>query len=79
MLICMLMCCYCCMMFNIHHWRSGFDRYTSDVAKLRHTGVRALATSLKIIVPLSIANWALKVHKGVEIELRSIAIPVPSK
>ena len=25
-------------------------------------------------VPLSITNWALKVHKGVEIQLRSIAI-----
>ena len=25
-------------------------------------------------VPLSIANWALNVHKGVETELRSIAI-----
>ena len=25
-------------------------------------------------VPLSIANWALKVRKGVEIELRSLAI-----
>ena len=25
-------------------------------------------------VPLSIANWVLKVHKGVEIELRNISV-----
>ena len=59
---------------------------SSGVAKLGHTGARALATRgcappvqalLKIIgadVPLSIAKWALKVHKGVEIELHSVAI-----
>ena len=61
----------------------------SGVAKLRHTGARAPATRgcappctsagapEKLLVPnvrLSIANWALKVHKGVGIELRSIAI-----
>ena len=67
------------MLQNHHHAYSG-------VAKLGHTKARALATGgcappvqalLKIIgadVPLSIANWGLKVHKGVEIELRSIAI-----
>ena len=59
---------------------------TSGVAKLGHTGACALATRgrappvqahLKIIgaeCTLSIANWELKVHKGVEIELRNIAI-----
>ena len=55
----------------------------SGVAKLGHTGARALATggcappvqALLPNVPLSrIANWALKVRKGVEIELRSLAI-----
>ena len=63
----------------------------TGVAKLGHTGVRALATRgcappvqalLKIIgaeCTLSIANWVLKMHKGVEIELRSIAISVPSE
>ena len=56
----------------------------SGVAKPGHTGARALATGgcappvqvlLKLSAPnvlLSIANWALNVHKGVEIELRSI-------
>ena len=54
----------------------------SGVAKLGHTGARALATggcappvqALLPNVPLSIANWALKVRQGVEIELRSLAI-----
>ena len=61
--------------------------YVSGIAKLGHTGGRALATRgcappvqvlLKIIgakcTVINRANWALKVHKGVEIELRSIAI-----
>ena len=57
---------------------------SSGVAKLGHTGARTLATRgcapplLKIIgaecTVINRANWALKVHKGVEIELRSIAI-----
>ena len=50
----------------------------SGVAKLGHTGARALATRGCAppvqALSMSIANWALKVHKGVEIELRSIAI-----
>ena len=58
----------------------------SGVAKLGHTGACALATEgcaplmqalLKLSVPnvpLSITNWALKVEKGVKIELHSIAI-----
>ena len=58
------------------------DTASSGVAKLGHTGARALATggcappvqALLPNVPLSIANWALKVRKGVEIELRSLAI-----
>ena len=59
--------------------------YVSGIAKLGHTGGRALATRgcappvqvlLKIIGAKCtvITNWALKVHKGVEIEMRSIAI-----
>ena len=53
---------------------------SSGVAKLGHTGARTLATRgcapplLKIIgaecTVINRANWALKVHKGVEIELR---------
>ena len=56
----------------------------SGVAKLGHTGARALATGgcappVQALLPnvqLSIANWALKVRKGVEIELRSLAIRI---
>ena len=63
----------------------GKSVVASGVAKLENTGACALATRgcappvqalLKLSVPnvpLSIANCALKVHKGVEIELRSIA------
>ena len=58
----------------------------SGVPKLGHTGARALVNGgcappvqalLKIIgadVLLSVANRVLKVHKGVEIELRSTPI-----
>ena len=61
--------------------------YGSGVAKQGHIGARALATRgcappvqtlPKIIgakcTVINRANWALEVHKGVEIELRSIAI-----
>ena len=57
--------------------------FPSGVAKLGHTGARALVTG-GCAPPCSasapenyrcrmslIANWALKVHKGVEVELRS--------
>ena len=64
--------------------RSGNE----TIAKLGHTGARALATGgcappvqalLKIIgaectVINREGNWALKVRNGVEIELRSLAI-----
>ena len=68
-----------------------FSHIGSGIAKLGHTGARALATGgcappvqvvLKIFapnVPLSIANWALKVHKGVEIELCNIYLSVSSE
>ena len=69
-------------MFHAH----VYIHIISGVAKLGHTGARALATGgcappvqvlLKIIgteCTVSIANWVLKVHKGVEIELCNISV-----
>ena len=76
--------CLCLLELQVHYTERTL--YVSGVAKLGHTGARALATGgcappmhalLKIIgVECTVinANWALKVRKGVEIKLRSLAI-----
>ena len=73
-----------------NHSSTSID--ASGIAKLGHTGARALATRgcaqpvqvlIKILsvpnVPLSIANWALKVHTKVLKSSCVVLLSVPSE
>ena len=62
---------------HVRHVNSAVRSGDSGVAKLGHTGARALATRgcAPPVQALSVPNVNRElVHKGVEIELRSIAI-----